>query len=262
MKLNTIIFIPCIISLVIILSFPTHATEVQYQKTNISDRRHFVIGVEEQQYYPLYYYDKDKREYTGLASRILNEFAKKSNYTFEYKPYPIKRLHRVLVSGGIDFKFPANPHWANDLKIDAKISYSDAVIDYTDGVFVKPENIGKGNDSIHVLGTVLGFTPWDWIDKIKSGHVALKETRDFEAMINQLISERIDGAYVNYTVVKYHLKKSEKEGTIVFDKGLAHTKSQYLLSTAKHPEIIKEFNDWMIVNKELIDKLKQEYAVQ
>ena len=227
-----------------------------------SENKHYVIGVEDLQYYPLWYYDKVQNEYTGLARKMLEEFARSAGYTLEYKPYPIKRLHRVLVAGEVDFKFPDNPQWAQDLKGDTKITYSDPAIDYIDGVFVKPGNVGKGNSSINTLGSVLGFTPWDWLEKIESGEVVLREAPDFNGLINQAIAGRIDGAYVNAAIVRYNLKTSGRQDAIIFDGSLSHTKGHYLLSTTKHPNIINEFNTWMAENKDSIVAMKEEFGVE
>lgn len=223
---------------------------------------HYIIGVEDLEYYPLSRYDKSQGEYKGLAREILDAFAKSKGYIFEYKPYPIKRLFVKLIDNGIDFKFPDNPYWANDLKGNTKITYSGPTLGYVDGVFVTPENIGKGDDSIKVLGSVLGFTPWNWLERINKGEVKLKETPNFEALIHQAISGRIDGAYVNTDVVGYQLKVSGKDGALVFDKELPHTKGDYMLSTVQHPHVVTEFNIWLSENKELIIKLRNDFGMK
>lgn len=254
---NVFITILIAIFLTPFLSSIGQAESLKSEKT-----KHFVIGVEDLQYYPLWYYDEVQNEYTGLAREMLDAFADSAGYSFEYKSFPIKRLVRTLVRNEIDFKFPDNPYWAQDVKADTKITYSDAAIDYIDGVFVKPENIGKGDENIKVLGSVLGFTPWDWLGRIDEGKLILKEVPDVEALINQAIAGRIDGAYVNAAIVRYHLTTSGRAGALVFDEKLSHTKSQYLLSTTQHEEIIDEFNAWLENNKTQINAMKNKFGVQ
>ena len=204
-------------------------------------------------------FDEERSQYLGLGRDILDAFASSQGYDFVYKPYPIKRLTMYLVDGDIDFKFPDHSNWSPDIKEGASIFYSDPVISYVDGVFVKPEN--KGGGDIRILGSVLGFTPWDWMEKIEGGAVALKEARDLGSLVELAITGRIDGAYVNTHVVKHYLQSSGKLDLLVFDSDLSHVKSEYMMSTAKHGDIVKEFNVWLGNNVELIDILKSKYGI-
>lgn len=247
------LFASFIVSVLSLIS--VHPAVAQNQKS-------YVIGVEDLEYYPLWRYDASLKEYRGLGRKLLDAFAKSKGYTFEYKPLPIKRLVRELVDKKIDFKFPDSPYWANDVKGNAEITYSEPAIKFTDGVFVKPENMGKGDASIKTLGSVLGFTPWDWLERIQKKEVILKETPDFGALINQAISDRIDGAYANTEVVRYHLDMEGRQGALVFDKGLPHVEGNYTLSTTLHPDVIKEFNDWLANNQALISRLRKEMNIR
>ncbi|MCR6633208.1 MAG: hypothetical protein NVV74_25960 [Magnetospirillum sp.] len=138
-------------------------------------QRELVVGVEELDYYPVYAVRQG--EYVGAAREILDAFAQAEGYTVVYKPLPIKRLFAELLSGGIDMKFPDNPYWASDLKQGRALVYSQPVIRYIDGVLVRPDSLGKGVDGIRALGTVSGFTPFAWMDRIRSGKVQVKEIR-------------------------------------------------------------------------------------
>lgn len=263
MKLKLLFACICFSVMMIFLFGVSHAQNEHDSSLQQQDRqKRYVIGVEDLQYYPLWYYDRSKDEYTGFARTLLDAFAKSAGYSFEYRPYPIKRLMKTLIRGDIDFKFPDNPYWAQDVKGDAPIAYSEPAIDYIDGVFVRPDHVGKGEQSIKTLGSVLGFTPWDWLDKIHAGDVNLKEMPSFDSLIQQAVTGRVDGAYVNAAIVRYHLKVAGREDALVFDRDLPHTQSHYLLSTVKHPDIIEEFNRWMAENQDILDAMKAEFDIE
>ena len=113
------------------------------------------------------------------------------------------------------------------------------------------------------LGTVRGFTPWDYLDLIKSGKIKVQESNNFNSLIQKALMKRVEGAYINIAVGRHHLaKEMKKPGALVFDPGLPHTKSEYKLSTINHPEVLGEFNQFMKENKALVDRLKAKYRLR
>ncbi|MTI05776.1 hypothetical protein E1180_09630 [Roseibium denhamense] len=119
-----------------------------------------LIGVEDLTYYPHYTFEGG--EYAGFGRALLDSWASDRGHSVTYKAFPIKRLMTMLVEGGIDLKYPDNAYWSSDLKASTEVTYSKPVVEYIDGVSVKPENVGKGMTSVKKLGTVRGFTPWAW----------------------------------------------------------------------------------------------------
>ncbi len=229
--------------------------------TTLSHAETYTVGVENIDYYPLYA-EKDG-QYVGLAREILDKFAEKSGHTFQYKPFPIVRLTKTYAEGSLDLKFPDNPHWGQDDKKGKSVTYSDSVIEYTDGVMVLPGNLDKGVDAVKKLGTVRGFTAWDWLGLIKSGSVAVKEASNLNALIQQALSGRVDGAYFNVGVANYYLDKEMKQkGALVFDNSLPHTSDSYFLSSIKHPDLIKAFNLFLIDEAGWISATKKKYALE
>lgn len=222
--------------------------------------KEYLIGVENIEYYPLY--AKREGRYEGYARALFDAFAKQSGHTFKYKSLPIKRLFKGFVEGDLDFKFPDSPYWKQDLKKNKKVVYSQSVIEYIDGVLVRPENMGKGKEILKSIGVLRGFTPWDYLDDIKSKHLSLKEVNSLKSLIEMTKAGRLGGVYFNVIVANYFQEKTLFEkGGILFDKDLPHTRSHYYLSSIKHPEIIEEFNQFLIANKELITTLKAKYEV-
>ncbi len=226
----------------------------------IPERKIYIIGVDDTEYYPMYGYKNGK--YIGFSRELLDSFAKDSGYFFQYKSFPILRLYdNYLRSQTVDFKYPDNTFWKKDLKKGKKISYSISVVDYVDGVMVLPEKKGKGLNVIKKLGTVRGFTPWEYLDYIKSGKIEEITVSEYESMIKMTLVKRVDGAYSCISVLNYQLKKMNKIDALVFDPSLPHTKSSYLLSSINYPKVIEQFSIWLVKRKSFVDKLKLKYRV-
>lgn len=123
------------------------------------------------------------------------------------------------------------------------VVYSDPVMEYLDEVMVTPDRRGKGLSELRVLGTVRGFTPWEYLKRIEKGEIKLHENDTIQGLLQQAIHGRIDGAYFSVVVAKYQLREVLKTPQgLVFDPQLPHTRSAHLLSTLKYPQIIQELN--------------------
>ncbi|MGL1903034.1 MAG: transporter substrate-binding domain-containing protein [Fibrobacterales bacterium] len=221
----------------------------------------YTVGVEELDYLP--FYSSPGGVYTGFGRDILDKFSKDVGVDFVYQPMPIKRLYRNLVEGQIDFKFPDSPNWGGDLKKGVHISYSEAVIEYLDGVLVKPTRKGMGIDSLSVVGTLLGFTPEALQDYIDKGKVSITHNPSFSGLLHMVLHGRIDGAYVNPVASQYILvnQLKESDSLLVFDPELPYIKGSFLLSTIKHKKIITKMNHWLTLNQKFIKSLYSKYGV-
>lgn len=221
----------------------------------------FVVGVEQLDYMP-YYKIKDG-DYYGYARELFDAFGKYSGYNFKYEPMPVKRLYNLFLKKEIDFKFPDRPNWQMEKKETVDIHYSKKVAKFIDGVMVLPKNKNTGVESLNLLGTVRGFTPWIYLDRIESGEIKLTKFDSFVTLLKMVKTERIDGAYINPLVAAYHSRKNDmnKSHSLVFNRNLPYNKSAYLLSTIKHPGIIKEFNRFLNEKQSFIDELKVKYGL-
>ena len=223
--------------------------------------RELVVGVEDLEYYPLY--AMRDGEYVGATREILDAFAKDRGYQFVYRPLPIKRLYPELVSGRIDLKFPDDPDWGGDAKGGHKVAYSKPVIAYVDGVLVRPSNHGRGIDALRTLGTVSGFTPFAWLDRVKTGEVVLKENPRMELLLRQAVVGRVDGAYVSVAVANYVLAGSlNMPGALMFDPALPHARNSYRLSSVTQPATVAEFDAWLDANASLVKMIKDRYGAE
>ena len=120
-----------------------------------------VVGVETTQQMP--YYGMCGEDYCGYGKELLDRFASDMDFTIKYRPMPILRLHRELIDGRIDLKFPASADWQPHLKKNKAIRYSAPLADYIDGVMM----LSPPSADIHRLGTIHGFT----LDVF--GHIAM-----------------------------------------------------------------------------------------
>lgn len=221
----------------------------------------FVLGVENQDYLPVSNFRQG--EYEGFARELFDAFARDRGYRFEYRPLPVPRLYASFFQGQLDFKFPDNSRWKEELRSGHGIVYSDAVMVSVDGVSVLPARRGAAADSIRVLGTMAGFTPWPWLERARAGKVALSENAGFSALVRQTLAGRIDGAYASVAVVNYQLDRVfGMPGALVFDPSLPHSRDTYHLSSIGHPEIVREFNAWLKNNRAAVEALKQRHGVE
>lgn len=218
-----------------------------------------LIGVEDLTYYP--HYTMEGGEYAGFGRAVLDAWAADNGHTVTYKAFPIKRLMSMLVEGQIDLKYPDNAYWSSDLKDGKNVTYSEAVVEYIDGVSVAPDNVGKGMGSVKKLGTVRGFTPWAWLDEINGGSVELSELGALDGLIKQAVAGRIDAAYANVSVIQHQLGEMGQSGSLKFDPDLKHTRDFYYLSTTTKPALIEDFNAWLAENTDKVAALKSEYNV-
>jgi len=222
----------------------------------------YKIGVEELDYLP--YAMGKHNTYIGYARDLLDAFADKYGYKFEYVVLPIQRLNMTYFDAKtLDFKFPDNPNWVVELRYGENIYYSNVAIDEIEGLLVLSEHKGKGIDKIKTIGMPRGFnTPFPYKDKIKSGSILLYQNSDFEGLINQLLIGRVDAVYagvdagLNIVNVKLNLNNR-----VTFDSKLPYMHMNYTLSTMRHPNIIKQFNEFLSKEKALQNSLRKKYGM-
>lgn len=220
-----------------------------------------VIGVESLYYMPVATYENGV--YKGFARELFDAFAKDRGYEVEYRALPVPRLYASFFAGQLDFKFPDNAYWKQSQRAGLNIHYSDPVAAFVDGTCVLPERRGARPEEILRLGTMGGFTPWAWLDRIKAGKPSLSENTQLEALVRQALAGRVDAVYASVAVINYQLDHVLKQpGALVFGPGLPHTLDNYHLSTLRHPAILAEFNEWMRTNRDRVAALKKKYGVE
>ena len=219
----------------------------------------YVVGVEQTEYYPVYSYRNG--DYVGYSRELLDAFAAKHGYTFKYVALPIRRLFAdFLTKDTLDFKYPDNPIWQGDMKKGLTIAYSKPAFESVEGAMVIAERVGRPLSELKTLGTIRGFTPWPYLDAIKAGTIALEESDDLPGLVQKALLQRLDGIFINQAIADYHVTHElKKPGALVLDKGLPNNDVQYLLSTRKHPDVIKQFDAFLAGETALIASLRKKY---
>lgn len=224
-------------------------------------QRELVVGVEDIEYYPLFAVRDG--EYVGAMREIVDAFARAKGYKVTYRPLPIKRLYAELIGGGIDMKMPDNPNWGGESKVGLSVVYSKPMVSYIDGVLVRPGSVAKPVEQFATLGTVSGFTPYAWLDRVKSGKVALKENPRMELLLRQAVVGHVEGAYVNVAVAHHVLNSIlNMPGALVFNPMLPHSRDYYHMSTIKHGDVIAELDAWMKENAQLVKDIKDRFGAE
>lgn len=221
----------------------------------------YVVGVEALDYYP--HYSNAQGAFSGFARDVLDAFAHSQGYRFDYRPLPVARLYKTFFAGELDFKYPDNANWQAGKRQGLNIHYSAPVTSYIDGVLLLPVNRGKGAAHLSSLGTVRGFTPWDYLDAIKQGTLNVVEVTTFKQSLLQGINRRVDGVYMNVDVGRYQLDEVlNQPGALVFDATLPHTSGAYRLSSLRHPRVLEALNAFLHSHAAEVQAMKDAYGLQ
>lgn len=232
------------------------------QRCDAGSGRKFSIGVEKLQYLPLHTVDGNNR-YGGFAREVLDAFAAQLGYTFEYVPLPINRLYsRFLTERTLDFKYPDNPKWREELRSGLRLAYSEVVVSTEEGAMVLPQQRGKPLSALKTLGTVLGFTPWPYQSAIDSRALELTTSNSTDSLLRLGLAGHLDAVYVNVDVASHMLATELKAaGGLVFDPGLPHARSDFRLSTMRCREVVEQFNRFLQREQGMLARLRAGYRI-
>ena len=229
---------------------------------NSAVAKDFLIGVEEVSYYPLYDFSSSNENKASFTKEVLSTFFEHKNYRYKFVPLPIKRFDKWYIEQNIDFKFPDNFRWRHDKENKLNITFSESVVKLMAGTYVLKANENFYRDDVQKLGTIMGFSPTLWEDKLSNKDFKLVEESAPISLIKHLIYQNIDGVNIDPNVIEYNLKRLSANTEVVLNKNIHHEVFSYHLSSIKHPEIIKEFNDFLKENAELVSQMKIKYGIK
>lgn len=230
--------------------------------TPLASAQTLVVGVEALSFAPHYSLDAQGR-YQGFARELLDAFAADSGLSLSYKALPVDQLLPALQRGEIDFKYPDSPLWAQTQKAGMTLHYSQAVVDYVDGVLVAPDRQGQAPENIRRLALVQGWTPRGYEERIASGAVQPRYSEDLRQMIRQALRKESDGAYFNVVVATYYLDNIRaRSGALVFDPTLPHTRGTFHLSSSAYPEVLARFDRFLGERAQQVAALKARHGVE
>jgi polar amino acid transport system substrate-binding protein len=226
-------------------------------------KEHFTIGV--QDFYDYCPYSAYKGgEYSGFNRELLDLFASSTGQDFEYKVRPIRRLYAEYFNEKFDFKYPDNPLWQAGSRENKEISYSAPVVEYIDGLMVKPENKSLSFADLKSISLLEGFTPPSaYLQREQEGSLKIIRTGSYERLLELVLKKRVDAGYFNTTISRHYLiRTGRKEDALLFAQQLPYIRSYRVLSSIKHPQVIEVFNRFMQEKKREIKSLKKKYGIR
>jgi len=234
---------------------------LSFANINLSYAQEFIIGVEEVSYYPLFDFSATDTSKPSFSRDILKEFFEQHNYSYRFIALPIKRFNKWYEDKGIDFKFPDNARWRDDTYNKLNITFSRPVIKLMAGSYVLKSNAKYRREDIKKLGTIFGFSPTLWFDKLKSKELELIEENTPFGIIKHILHGNVDATNIDANVIRHNLKLVEKPKAIVLNTNIYHEVFSYHLSSIEHPEIIKQFDTFIQNNPELIQQIKKKHDI-
>ncbi len=228
---------------------------------NLSYAQEFIIGVEEVSYYPLFDFSATNTNKPSFSKELLTTFFDQYNYPYRFIALPIKRFDKWYVEQGIDFKFPDNVRWRSDKENKLNITFSQSVIELMAGSYVLKSNAKYTRDDVKEMATIFGFMPTLWLDKIENKELKLIEENTPFSIVKHILHGNVDATNIDANVIRHNLKLLDKPNEIVLNTNIKHEVFSYHLSSIKHPQIIKQFNEFLQKNTLLLHQLKQKYGI-
>ncbi|MDO6425632.1 hypothetical protein Q4489_01325 [Thalassotalea sp. 1_MG-2023] len=218
--------------------------------------KEFTVGVQNTSFYPLYDFPNPSH-----TKDLLDAFAKSKGYTFTYIALPVKRTNFWYKENAIDFKYPDNRRWTSGRSYYPLLKFSLPTVELLAAAIVPVEKLGRKREEIKQLGTIFGFHPTLWLDLIEKGNTEVVESPSTLNIVKQAAHGYVDALNIEPAVVKHHLRLLNKEGALVIDESLPHEVYSYHLSTIHYPEVLKEFDQFLLNNQALLEKLKKKYHI-
>lgn len=218
-----------------------------------------VIGSQNIDYFPHYHFGAKQDK--GFAWALLETFAQSQNLQFEYQSFPIKRLQLELSKGNIDFVYPDNPRWyPNQASTNGK-TYSVGLVTSTNGTIVRKGNKDLGLSQFKSLALPFGFTPVKWQQLDIFDRIRKVTTPDAHSALKMVQLGRVDGADVEYNVMRHTQSYLKGEKRLVMDRSLPYSEVDFMLSSVKHPQIIRKLTQYIVNNPEQVKRLRERYGI-
>lgn len=227
--------------------------------TSSSRAESYVIGIEHINYYP--HYDFSQRQQRGYFVDLIKLFSEKSGHQFKFMPLPVKRLYQSATSD-IDFIYPDNPLWKQYQEPGIQKAFSEPVIFTLGSTLVKPEQQHISLEQFRSLAVIHGFVPTKWLALKDQYKYRMVDVPDVASALGLVLKGRLDGAVIEFNVAQHYLRSIAAEDQLVIAEQLPFTQLPFLLSSVKHPELLRQFNQFLIEHAEQVTALKRKYQLQ
>ncbi|GGW85287.1 transporter substrate-binding domain-containing protein [Alteromonas halophila] len=220
----------------------------------------YIIGAQNIQYYP--HYDFGSEVDKGYAWAVLEAFAQHSGHEFIYLAMPIRRLQMELLKGNVDFVYPDNPTWYNQIVPASEKAFSQPLTRALGGTIVKADAVGRDIDAIRRLAMPLGFTPVNWQTRIDNYQTEITTVTDTPISLKLLTRNRVDAINLEYHVAQYLSATTPNVDNVTLDVQLPHSDIGFRLATIRHNDLIDELDDFLTNNQPLISEIRTRYGIQ
>lgn len=224
--------------------------------------KEYTIGVEDVSYYPFYDFSAKQSNQKSFSKELLSTFFMHQGYKFQFISLPVKRFDKWFVEESIDFKFPDNTRWRSTESKKLNIRYSKPILYLTSGSYVLKKNKHLPEQAIKRLGTMYGFYPTLWIERVQNNSIEIVESHSTFSLVKHLLHGNVDAINVEGNVIDHALKLMGKDqNAIVLNKHIKHEQYAFHFSTILHPEIMQEFDQFLNSHSKQIAELKNKYGI-
>lgn len=228
-----------------------------------AEPRQYTVVVQDIDYYPIYRADPANNRYSGYMADLMEAFADYADIEFTYHVRPIRRMTHEYTAGEYDFAIPDNPNWNRPEKRGISVTYTKPLLTFEDVIYVTAGKAHMEPDDMRDFGTIDGFTPWKFQDRIDSGQVELKTARRPSNLVRMALAGRVETFNLAAPVARHQFEVLNVGDRLVPAPRLMETRaSHYHLSTLGHPEIIAEFNQFLTNRQALVQSLQQHYGLE
>lgn len=226
--------------------------------SGVQAQNQFTVGTEDINFYP--HYNFTRADGAGFANEVLQLFAANQGYQFNFQPLPVKRLYHEL-DNLVDFIYPDNPNWAKFQGSQASRVFSEPLIYNLGTTLVLPANKAISLEQFRTLAVIHGFTPTAWLKLRSDYRFKLYEVPNAVSAVNLVLRGQLDGADVEYNVAQQILREQQQENALVVAENLPMTRVAFHLSTIRHPQVLQQFNRFLLSHQAEIAALKQKYQL-
>ena len=245
-------WMPICLAIFFLISLPAQALAKD-------DADPLIIGVESNDYYP--HYQLRNGEIQGFVKDLFARFSQDTGQAVQLRSIPLRRLLIELRRNRVHFKYPDNPKW-NSQEKGEDFTHSQPIVRYIDGTLVLPDHLGEPPQDLKTLGTLVGFTPWPYNDRIEEGDLFIYQGTTLEGVIRRTIRNETGGIYANIDVARYLMTHvMGLPDVVVFDPARPHTVSYYATSTVHQTEMLEKFNSWLSRSETFRRNLETKYQV-
>ncbi|HLO95332.1 MAG TPA: hypothetical protein VK195_13545 [Burkholderiaceae bacterium] len=138
-------------------------------------------------------------------------FAASRGLAFRHVVLPLKRRDAMFVRADLDFIFPNHANGVTTLTGGLRLAHA-PMMAFTDGVLVRPQDLGKEVDRVKVLDIPNGFGPYPYQQLINSGRTRIEESVQYDRLYEKLQRGRVDGAYLKKRTAEYYFAHVQGEG--------------------------------------------------